>query len=362
MLHDDHSRVLAAPRRNHVPGHTVKYGHRFGFTFAGHLGSADIGPYRECVTDLAAVVLAHTDPSHLRRLVHALEDIPIVLHCDARTPEPVFSAMTRGLPKRVRLTERVRTKVASWSLVRAELTAVRDALEWTSAKHIAVLSGADYPLMSMDDIATELKAWEGRSWIENTPLPTPIWNTPRQRDGGLWRLRYRYLVHDDQVLYWRGYPLRMPWQRDIPADLSLRAASQWKVYDRSHVSALLSLVENRPDLIRFWRTTLVPDESFAASMLGSRRLLGDDSLRPCPAGAWYLDWNNEDAGHPRWLSGGDFDRLEVARRAPRTTPESTHSIESIHPIEPGGYRRLFARKFRSSDHGVVDRVEAELRR
>jgi hypothetical protein len=128
------------------------------------------------------------------------------------------------------------------------------------------------------------------------------------------------------------------------------------------VSAELSLVEKRPDLIRFWRTTLVPDESFAVSMLGSRRLLGDDFLRPCPAGAWYLDWNNEDAGHPRWLSDGDFDRLEVARRAPRTTPESTHSIESTHPIEPDGYRRLFARKFRSSDHAVVDRVEAELRR
>ena len=101
------------------------------------------------MTELAAVVLAHGDPVHLRRLVGALDDVPVFLHCDAKTEPEVFAAMTRGLPRRVTVCERISTKLASWSLVHAELTALREAVARTRAHHIAVMSGSDYPLVSM---------------------------------------------------------------------------------------------------------------------------------------------------------------------------------------------------------------------
>jgi hypothetical protein len=304
---------------------------------------------------LAVVVLAHADAPQVKRLIAALADTPVVLHCDARTPAPVFREMTAGLPERVSLAKRVRTTVTSWSLVNAELTALNEAVHRTGADHIAVLSGSDYPLLPMAEIEAEVAKLGDRTWIQNEPLPIANWGTPRQPDGGLWRVQYRYLTRDDQVIYYRGWPLRRPWRRPVPQDITLRGASQWKVYSRTDALALLKLADARPDLMRFWASTLVPDELFAASMLGSRRLRGMDALLPCPSSAWHLNWNGDRPGHPRWLSNDSFDDLEQARWA---TPLEA---EGPGPKTDPACRKLFARKFRSTDPAILNRIDVELR-
>jgi hypothetical protein len=175
----------------------------------------------------------------------------------------------------------------------------------------------------------------------------------------MWRLRHRYVMRGDQIVFVRDIPLRWPWRRAVPADVELRACSQWKIYARQHAEALLHLVDRRPDLVRFWRTTLVPDESFVASMLASPKLIGADVLEPCDVGAWYLDWNSGRHGHPRWLSEVDFDRLAAARRhAPAGLAGG--GLPNELPEEAGG--KLFARKFRSADSALLDRLDGELLR
>ena len=310
------------------------------------------------MTTLAAVVLAHGDPSQLHRLVAALEDVPVFLHVDARTPGPLAGEMVRGLPARVTLLDRRPMSLASWSLVTAELAGLRAALAATSAEHIAVLSGADYPLLSMTGIARELDAWAGRSWLWNRPLPYEPWDTPRNPDGGWWRLRSRFLVRGDQVVFARGIPLRWPAPRDLPPDVEFRASTQWKVYARRDAQALLETVDRRPDLVRFWRTSLVPDETFAASVLSSPALVGADVLTPCSAHPWFLSWPTGMAQHPNWLTTADFDALAAPTRS--VTPSDCDDVAA-----PGGQgtRRLFARKFSSRvDTTVLDRIDAELRR
>ena len=314
-------------------------------------GAGDVDHFiesEEILTPLALVILAHADPPQLRRLIAALPEAPVVLHCDARAPAAVFGAMTSGLAARVRVIARQKTTLASWSLVSAELAALREALRWTDARHVAVLSGADYPLVPMPELIARLRELGDRSWIANRPLPFPQWSTARNPDGGLWRLRHRFVMRGDQIVFVRDVPLRWPRRREVPADVALRACSQWKIYARRHAEALLRLVDRRPDLVRFWRTTLVPDESFVASMLASPKLIGTDVLEPCDFGAWYLDWNNDRPGHPRWLAEGDFDRLSAARRSA--------------PAGHAGSAPLFARKFRSADSALLDRLDVELLR
>lgn len=310
------------------------------------------------MTEFAAVVLAHHDPPMLHRLVAALEDVPIFLHCDAATPDPVAGEMVHGLPDRVTVLPRRPTRLASWSLVAAELSALRSSLASTSARHIAVLSGSDYPLMSVPELVRELASWEGRSYLWNAEIPFPPWNTPRHPDGGLWRYTRRFLTRRDHVLFVRKIPLRWPVPRAVPPGLELRASSQWKVYARAHVERLLAVVDDRPDLLRFWRTTLVPDESFAASTLASRSLMGDDALPPCRAHAWYIRWPREGNYHPAWLTGADFHDLAAARRAaPVSWQESAAAPETSEL--PG--RKLFARKFSPRvDAAVLDRIDTEL--
>jgi hypothetical protein len=111
--------------------------------------------------------------------------------------------------------------------------------------------------------------------------------------------------------------------------------------------------------MRFWRTTLVPDESFVASMLASPKLVKADVLEPCHVGAWDLDWDSGRHGHPRWLSEVDFDRLAGAAR--RRAPAPTAGNGTGGPTDYDG-GRLFARKFRSADAAVLERVDTELLR
>src|SRR5688572_24210083 len=101
---------------------------------------------------LACVILAHTDPTHVRRLIDALAPFPVVLHCDRSTPAHVFADMTRDLPDRCVVLERQSTGWAKWENVSAELEGFRAALA-TGATHVAVLTGSDYPLASTAHIA-----------------------------------------------------------------------------------------------------------------------------------------------------------------------------------------------------------------
>lgn len=309
------------------------------------------------MTELAAVVLAHADPVHLHRLVAALEDVPVFLHCDARTSDRVHADMTSGLPGRVTLCPRRPTTLGSWSLVDAELVALRMALGRTAARHVAVLSGADYPLMSTPDLVAELARWQGESWIWNAPVPHPEWSTPRNPDGGQWRFQQRFLTRRDQIVYVRGVPLRWPGRRATPTGLTFRASTQWKVYSRHHAEALLQAVDEHPELVAFWRTTLVPEESFVASVLASEAFVGSDVLPLCAADAWYLSWPEGRAHHPRWLGTSDLPALARARRAQSVAPAATRSSGGGVPE----HRRLFARKFSSRDHEVLERVDGELR-
>jgi hypothetical protein len=206
---------------------------------------------------------------------------------------------------------------------------------------------------------TELSAWAGTSWIWNQPIPFAPWNTPRHPDGGRWRVEHRFLTRGDQAVYLRGVPLRWPVRRDVPAGLELRASAQWKVYARHHAELLVQIVDRHPEMVRFWRTTLVPEESFAASVLASPALAGSDALPPCAAHAWYMRWPEGRADHPDWLRDDAFDALAQSAAAPPGQPAEVLGVVAEKPLPR---RRLFARKFSSAlSSPLLDRVDAELR-
>ncbi|NAZ87339.1 beta-1,6-N-acetylglucosaminyltransferase [Kineococcus indalonis] len=299
---------------------------------------------------LTAVVLAHRDAEQVRRLLGALEDVPVVLHCDAKAPADVAGRMLQGWGERVRAQPRTSAALDSWSLVRVELDALRSALRFSSAEHVAVLSGADYPLLGVQELLAELGAWRGRSRIVSAPLPHRPWDTPRNPDGGRWRTEHRFLTRGDDVLFVGRVPLRWPWRRALPPGLQVRASSQWKVFAREDVQRLLGVVDARPDLVRFWRTTLVPDESFAASVLSSPALTGAPPLPDCHASAWFQRWPGDGSHHPAELTAQDFPALAAARSGAPGSPVQD-------PPRP-----WFARKLSSAVSGeLADRIDAELR-
>ena len=300
---------------------------------------------------IATVILAHGDAPQVQRALRAMKGTARVLHCDARTAEPVFRAMISGLEDDLCVIRRVPTTRTSWSLVHAELDALRAALRHTRADHIVVMSGACYPVTSVQDLEDELAGWRGLTRMWHFPLPHPRWDTARNPDGGLWRFRRRFVLRGEQVMHVGGHPLRGP-RREIPSSLELHGGSQWKIYARSHVEAVLELLDRSPDLIRFFRHSYVPDESFFPTLLRSRQLLGQQVAdETIDDRAWYWEWPQASES-PMWLTNDSFGRI----RARATGP-----VRSVGDPPAAPYRCLFVRKVASAHGDLVERIDLELR-
>lgn len=305
---------------------------------------------------IAAIILAHENPSQVRRLVGALAGTDVFLHCDRRSPDAVLAAMVAGAPESLQLTPRVRTRLFSWSLVEAELVALRTVIERSAAEHIVVLSGSCYPLVSVADLEDELALWRGRSRLAFAPLPWAAWGTPRNPDGGAWRVRRRFVTFGGQVVRVGGVPLRAG-RRSVPSELRLCGADQWKIYARDHAVALLRVLDDRPDLVRFWRGTFIPDELCVPSILGSPALVGEIAETMTCDRVWYVRWDAPGSPgsrpapvvHPRWLHLEDLTELDAARSAEPRKPGAAE--------REGGHRKLFARKFAPRDEELVALID-----
>jgi hypothetical protein len=305
---------------------------------------------------VAAVILAHRDPNMVRRLIAALDGVDIFLHCDRKAPGVCVQEMTAGGGLRVRLVPQRRTSWASWSLVEAELAALAMALDHSAAEHLLVLSGSCYPLVSVAELEDELSRWRGLSRLRLIPLPHSGWDTPRNPDGGMWRFRRRFVSVRGRTLFVGSVPLRT-FRQWIPPELCLHASSQWKIYARPHVQVLLRILSERADLLRFWRSSFVPDESCAASILRSPALVGSIAEEQRDDLPWYVDWGEGLTDHPVWLRESDFPALGAARWAPPRPPEQNGSSANACDA----YRKLFARKVSSHESRLLERIDQELR-
>lgn len=305
----------------------------------------------------AAVILTHHDPTQVQRLISALAGFDIFLHCDSKTPDRVLAAMTDGAPADLRIVPRRHTTRMSWSLVDAELSGLQAALLHSSAEHIIVMSGNCYPLVPVAEIEDDFASWRGLSRLSMTPLPYSDWSTPRNPDGGYWRFRRRFVTLRDQTISVRGVPLRTL-RREIPPELVLHGGSQWKIYAREHAAKLLAILDERTDLLTFFRTSYIPEESCVGTIFRSPALARDilDDVREDTP--WYIDWSGSGDradGSPRWLNREDFPRLHEERTAPSRDPSQPDQSSD-------GHRKLFARKFASSERELLDRIDDQLRR
>lgn len=281
-------------------------------------------------TALACVILAHTDPVQLRRLIDALDPFPVFLHCDPKTAPEVFAEMITDLPERVTILDRVETGWAKWGNVEAELVGYRAALEHTDATHIAVLTGTDYPLASTAEITAILTDYPDKSIVSVNPLPHSDWG----RDGGFARLRYRHWAVGKRML-------RLPIPRRLPRDVVPAGGPQMKILARKHAEIVVHAAETRPDLVEFWRRSWVADETFVPTILNTPGFAPHFADEHESASAWWVWWGERPSKSPTWL-GLDFrDEILSGRKYGQDFP------------------RLFARKFSTAQSSeLLDAIDA----
>lgn len=282
----------------------------------------------------AVVVVAHDKPRHLHRLVRALHPLPIFLHVDANTPEPVFGQMTAGLPPRVTLLDRIPAGWARREILHAELAGYRAALRQTDAEHIIVTTGADYPLVPTEELVAMLQQNPGRTFAEIEPLPFADWGVFGGYD--------RFLLLRQWP--WRRRRMAVPLPRPLPAGIRAAGGSQTKIICRRDAEYVLGVWDSRPRLARFLDRCWIPDETAVPTLLHSRPQLDDDPTPRPPTAPhpWHIDWGGGHVPNPRQLVMSDFDSLAAGANS-RTRPV------------------WFARKFGEDSGPLLDRIDRELR-
>ncbi|KRW93339.1 DUF5928 domain-containing protein [Paracoccus sp. MKU1] len=217
---------------------------------------------------IAFILLCHKDPkgvvAQARRLTASGDYVSI--HFDGRANPRDFELIRAALadnPSVAFAQRRWKCGWGEWSLVGATLEAVRAAVAaFPQATHFYMLSGDCMPIKSAEHAHGFLDA-EDCDYIENFDFFESDWIKTGFKEE---RLIYRHWFNERRRkwLFYASYDLqrRFGLARKVPADIQVMIGSQWWCLRRQTVEKVLDFCASRPDVMRFFSTTWIPDETF----------------------------------------------------------------------------------------------------
>ena len=232
---------------------------------------------------IAFILLCHKDPdaviAQARRLTAAGDCMAI--HFDARADAEDYRRIRKALADNPNVTfarRRIRCGWGEWSLVQATLEAVKAAeTDFPRATHFYMLSG-DCMAIKSAEYAHEFLDREDVDYIESFDYFESDWIKTGFKEE---RLIYRHYFNErrHKRLFYAAYELqkRLGLKRQIPQDLQIMIGSQWWCLRRRTIEWVLDFCRQRPDVMRFFRTTWIPDETFFQTLV--RHLVPADEIR-----------------------------------------------------------------------------------
>ena len=217
---------------------------------------------------IAYILLCHKDPAGIiaqaKRLTAAGDCIAI--HFDGNARQQDYDQSRRELadePNIVVLRTRVRCGWGEWSLVEATLLTVRAAVEnFPRATHFYMLSG-DCMCIKSAEYAHEFLDRADVDYIESFDFLRSDWIKTGIKEE---RLIYRHWFNErkNKTLFYASmdFQRRFGLARKVPEDIQVMIGSQWWCLRRRTVEQVLKFTRQRRDVMRFFRTTWIPDETF----------------------------------------------------------------------------------------------------
>jgi hypothetical protein len=220
------------------------------------------------MAEIAYILLCHKDPAGIVRQAVRLTAAGdyVAIHFDRRAAAADYRALRLALDANPRVAfarRRIRCGWGEWSLVAASLLAVRAAVAaFPQATHFYMMSGDCMPIKSAG-FAHDYLDRDDCDYIETFDFFESDWIRTGIKEE---RLIYRHLFNEraHKGLFYSSMALqkRLGLARAIPGDLQIMIGSQWWCLRRRTVEKLLAFCDTRPDVIRFFRTTWIPDETF----------------------------------------------------------------------------------------------------
>ncbi|WP_424939427.1 DUF5928 domain-containing protein [Aliiroseovarius sp. S253] len=235
------------------------------------------------MAQIAFILLCHKDPeaiiSQARQLTAAGDYMAI--HFDARANPTDFQRIQDALRDNPNVTfakKRIKCGWGEWSLVQASLNAVEAALEaFPRATHFYMLSG-DCMAIKSAEYAHDLLDREDVDYIESFDFFESDWIKTGMKEE---RLIYRHFLNErkHKKLFYALFGLQknLGLKREIPADIQVMIGSQWWCLRRRTIEWVVDFCRKRKDVMRFFRTTWIPDETFFQTIV--RHLVPDNEIR-----------------------------------------------------------------------------------
>ena len=232
---------------------------------------------------IAFILLCHKDPDAIIQQAHQLTAVGdcMSIHFDARAPKEAYDRIRRELAGNPNVTfarTRIKCGWGEWSLVQATLHAVEAAvLAFPRATHFYMVSGdclaiksATYAHQFLDD--------HDLDYIESFDFFDSEWIKTGLKEE---RLIYRHWFNErtaKKLFYWSFWTQRrLGLKRPIPADVQVMIGSQWWCLRRQTIEGILDFVKKRTDVMRFFRTSWIPDETFFQTIV--RHLIPEAQIK-----------------------------------------------------------------------------------
>lgn len=232
---------------------------------------------------IAFILLCHKDPDAIiaqaLRLTAAGDYVAI--HFDARAPGEDFARIEKSLAKNpsvVLAQDRVKGGWGEWSLVQGSINATRAALEaFPKATHFYLLSGDCMPIKTAEYVHRFLDR-DDADFIESFDFFKSSWIKTGLKDE---RLKYRHVFNErsQKRLFYGAMELqrRLGLERRLPRDIEIMIGSQWWCLRRQTIEAIFEFTAKRRDVLRFFRSSWIPDETFFQTLV--RHLVPDAEIR-----------------------------------------------------------------------------------
>jgi hypothetical protein len=286
----------------------------------------------------AYIILAHNNPQQLERLINKLDNglNDLFIHIDKKTSKTPFKKIKHS-SNVFFIEHRVKIYWGGWSMVEATLQCLRVVCNTHNYNYIHLLSGNDYPIVSIDAIDNFFGHADGKQFIKFERITE---TTPAEWKDSIERIQY-YFFNDWKERNFRDPNMgrivrvvirrlnRIFVRRSFPNMLIPYGGSQWWSLTGDCAKFILDYCSKYPSIIRFFKYVHCPDEIFFQTILLNSKYKNkvvNNNLR-------YIDWGEEHAS-PKLLQVSDYENI----------------INSDS---------LFARKFNiEKDSTILDRLDA----
>lgn len=228
---------------------------------------------------IAYLILAHTDPIQLKRLIKSLsigEKVSFFIHIDARQDIKRFKTEVVDLPNVFLLEERVKVYWAGFSICKAERLLLKYALlSKNKFDRFVLLSGLDYPLWSNNKILdyyekhpeiVYMKGYNLSKVKEPKKVPQRI-RTYHFRDLPIENSTLRHYIVGGLMKLMNHLPIRKRiYIEEDGRRLEVYAGSQWFNIPRSCAEYLYERM-NDSKVCRYFRTSFAPDEMLVQTII-----------------------------------------------------------------------------------------------